>query len=804
MTDVRDSFQTLLGDTYVFERELGGGGMSRVFVAEEKALGRRVVIKVLPAELSGGVSIARFQREISLAARLQHPHIVPLLAAGEIQGLPYYTMPFVDGESLRARLAHGSLPIGEAISILRDVTKALDFAHRSGVIHRDIKPDNVLLAGTSAVITDFGVAKAISVAVTGGTLTSVGVALGTPAYMAPEQAAADPAADLRADFYALGVMAYEILAGHPPFAGRSAQALLAAHATEAPPAIAALRPATPPALADLVTRCLQKTPADRPQSAAQILAALDAVPTMSGGSAALASISAATSGASPGRARMVRLAAVAAAVVLSVVPAGLWWRGRGAGGTASEIRSIAVLPFVNTSHDTTLDYLEDGITDQVRDALNAIAELAIKARGSSQQLKGRSAHDVGAKLGVAAVLQGTVSRAGGRLHLTTELVRTSDDNALWSGTFNGQASELAGMQDTIFRAVAGLLHLGRASARSRGPGARGTDDVDAYLLFLQGRFAYDHFDFAHAVPLFEQALAKDPRFALAQAYIANAHAIVPVLGSVSLDSALALARAEADRALAVDSTVVMAYIAQAGILGGEMRLVEALAPLERALAIDSTNADVIWTYGLGLAQVGRVSEALVQLQRARRRDPLSQPATAILAEVLTMLGRYDEGIAMGKTAVALQPDAVLANRGLGLAYVASGKPDSAVAQLETAFRLGPEFGTRAALIVGYAAANRWADAERERAALLKENRGNSPNYERAMAALAFSEFDAAMTYLERAVANREAELGPVSIPCDPLFDPLKSNPRFAALMQRLGAHACSPKNRWPIVQPPRK
>jgi eukaryotic-like serine/threonine-protein kinase len=805
MTDVRDSFQASLGDAYTFERELGGGGMSRVFVAEEKALARRVVVKVLPAELAGGVSIARFQREISLAARLQHPHIVPVLTAGEIQGLPYYTMPFVDGESLRARLSHGSLPIGEAISILRDVAKALDFAHSKGVAHRDIKPDNVLLAGTSAVITDFGVAKAISDAATGGTLTSAGIALGTAAYMAPEQAAADPATDLRADFYAFGVMAYEILAGHLPFAGRSAQAMLAAHATEAPPSIASLRPATPPALADLVMRCMQKTPADRPQSAAEILSALDAVNPTSGNAVTQGPISSALPGTSRPRARSVRVSAVAAGVVLLTVAAGLWWRGRSIGVTTGGIRSIAVLPFQNTSRDSTLDYLEDGITDHVRDALNAIPELAVKARGSSRQLKGRNAREVGTTLGVVAVLQGTVSRAGDRLHLTTELVRTSDDNVIWSGTFDGRPSELAGMQDTISRAVTDRLRLGRVGEPARGPGARGTTDPDAYLLFLQGRFAYDHLDEALAAPFFERALAKDPRFALAEAYLAMTHAMLPVLGFGSLDSALALARAEADKALALDSTVVEAYIAQADIVGAGMRLDAMLAPFERALAIDSTNADVLWRYGLGLAQVGRLQEALVQLERARRRDPLSAGANGVTASVLMMLGRYDEAIAAGKAALAVDPSNVLAVRHQGSIYLFSGKPDSALAYFERAFRLQPTtFGNRAALIVGYAAAGRWTDAERERAVLLKENRGNSPNFERTLASLAFSQFDDAMTYLERAVANREAELGPLSLPCDPLFDPLKSNPRFVVVMERIGARACPSRTQWPIAPPPRE
>jgi serine/threonine-protein kinase len=278
---------TALAGTYTIERELGGGGMARVFVAEESALGRKVVLKVLPSEKSGGVPAKRFAREIWLSARLSHPHIVPLLSAGEAGGQPYYTMPLVDGKSLRERLADGPLPIPEALSLLRDVARALAYAHAHGVVHRDIKPENVLVVGGVAAVTDFGVAKAITAATanpaeegggsgTGGGLTSHGVALGTPAYMAPEQVAADPAVDHRADVYAWGVLAYELLAGRTPFAGRRAMAVMAANVNEAPEPIDRLRASTPKALATVVMRALAKPPADRP-TAEELLHALDAL-----------------------------------------------------------------------------------------------------------------------------------------------------------------------------------------------------------------------------------------------------------------------------------------------------------------------------------------------------------------------------------------------------------------------------------------------------------------------------------------------------------------------------------------------
>jgi len=283
MLDLRDRLQSALGAAYRLDNELGGGGMSRVFLAEEVRLGRQVVVKVLPPEMAAGVNADRFEREIRLAAALQHPHIVPLLTAGSQGDLLYYVMPHIAGESLRARIAHEhALPVGETVRILRDVCDALAYAHGHGIVHRDVKPDNVLLSGKHALVTDFGVAKAVSSSSGAGTLTSLGMALGTPAYMAPEQAAGDPNVDHRADLYALGALGYELLAGRPPFSGLSPQALLAAQVTATPDPVTQHRDSVPPVLAGVIMRCLAKHPADRPQSAEELLSQLEAMATPTG------------------------------------------------------------------------------------------------------------------------------------------------------------------------------------------------------------------------------------------------------------------------------------------------------------------------------------------------------------------------------------------------------------------------------------------------------------------------------------------------------------------------------------------
>ncbi len=269
---------------YPVERELSGGGMSRVFVAEESALGRRVVIKVLAAS-GPAVNAERFRREILLSARLQHPHIVPVLTAGEVDGVPYFVMPYVEGASLRARLRQdGALPIAEAVRLLRNVGAALAYAHERGIVHRDIKPDNVIVSGGVAVVLDFGVSKALAASTLAPQegVTHPGIAVGTPAYMAPEQAAGDPEVDARADLYAFGILAYELLTASTPFGGRDAAQLLRAHLIETPPPLAGRRPEVPPALAALVMRCLEKEKTARPQTATEVLDLLDAMGTPSG------------------------------------------------------------------------------------------------------------------------------------------------------------------------------------------------------------------------------------------------------------------------------------------------------------------------------------------------------------------------------------------------------------------------------------------------------------------------------------------------------------------------------------------
>jgi TolB-like protein/tetratricopeptide (TPR) repeat protein len=653
----RSTLQEALGSAYAIERELTGGGMSRVFLATEAALNRQVVVKVLPGEMAGQVSASRFKREIALAAQLQHPHIVPLLSAGQVGDLPYFTMPFIRGESLRARLVReGELPVSEAVRLLREVASALEYAHAADVVHRDIKPDNILLSGGSAMVTDFGVAKAVSSSTTQGEgqITSLGVAIGTPAYMAPEQATGDPMLDQRADVYAWGVLAYEMLTGTPPFTGRPAAALLAAHATEAPDEVTKRRPSIPPALGALVMRCLEKRPADRPQRAGEVVRALDLVTTPSGGSDPTRAGLAAT-----GPSRSVPRWAWTGAAVL-VVAAGsvlAWQRLHRPPAAAGSPRSLAVMPFQNASGDSTQQYFADGMTDDIASALNN-AGVRVAARTSSNTLgeQHASPQKVRNILGVDAVLEGKVSRLGDRLHVSADLVDASDGSTLWSFTQDRQTSDIFSVQREIIDSIVGALRirLRDQPAASLVPAG----DPALHDMVMEARYLSNTMTMVgigRAIDLFDQVLAKEP--SNAEAHLGKALALIHQAdGYVPPITVYPQAGEEVRKVLAADSTnsdarTMAASITEFYVWDWPRTRVEVARALELNPGDPLARLNEAWL----LLLQGQLDSALVVQRRALALDPLNPTQLQFMQWELIANGRYDSAYAYAQRVDSLYP-----------------------------------------------------------------------------------------------------------------------------------------------------
>jgi serine/threonine protein kinase len=465
MSSISDRLLSALGGSYTIERELTGGGMALVFVGEDHDLERKVVIKILPPELAASVSAERFRREILTVARLQHPHIVPILKAGEVDGLPYFVMPYVDGESIDIRLRRTpTFTVRETLGIMKDVARALAFAHAQGVVHRDIKPGNVLLAAGSATVTDFGVAKALSSARRSGEkgagLTNTGMSLGTILYMAPEQAAGDPDIDGRADIYSLGITAYEMLAGTAPFAALGPRAMLTARLTLAPPPLSKIRKDVPAGLERLIARCLAIDPADRPQTAAELVEALEDPQTLSGSFASSAT-RIVRRGSRVTRAVVGALALVGAIVV----SAGIYERvhtGNSSvlaestvnAGKPIDLGVIAVLPFVNLGADSSNGYLATGVTNAVAGKLMMTPGLRVLAPGRPRSVKRRSDTTSTANVAARLVLEGTVERVGDRLRVTARLSSTDDDVMQWADVFDRDVKDIFTVEDEIAGAIA--------------------------------------------------------------------------------------------------------------------------------------------------------------------------------------------------------------------------------------------------------------------------------------------------------------------------------------------------------------
>ena len=793
--DLREQLQQTIGSVYVFERELAGGGMARIFVAEEIDLGRKVVVKVLSGEIGVNLSAERFAKEVKLAASLQHPNIVPILRAGTAGDLPYYTMPYITGESLRSRVQNsGPLPTAEAMSILHDVARALEFAHSAGIIHRDIKPENVLLAGDAAVVIDFGIAKALSASRTDtkdtllsgsgrGTLTIAGSLVGTPAYMAPEQISGD-AIDARTDIYAWGILAYELLGGGHPFKDRkSAQQLMVAHVTESPPSLARRVPSLSSPIVALVMRCLQKNPDNRPQSAREVLDGL----TLASASPVDKSTFARR------RTQIIGIGALAGLLL-----AGLAGRHSLAGrfGAPAQVspgtQSLAVLPFSNVGGDTASAYFAEGMADELTSQLTKVPGLRVASRTSAFAMRANrdlDVREIGKRLGVSAVLEGTVRRAEGRLRVTTQLTSAADGLTLWSDTYERDSKDIFAVQDQITTAIITALEPtlsgGRTVALNSLATGSGTSSVEAYDLYLRGRYLLERRGkgVSRAAAYFSQAIAKDSGFARAYAGLSEALELFPYFAATPAHDVEGRATAAATRALALDPRLAEPHAALAlaqmhafhwGAANQEFRL---------ALEADSTSPTAHIQYGRYLAYTGQILAARDQFRIARRLDPLAATPSVWLSRMLSLSGDHAGAEEEASRAWELDSTLSLAHNELALDRLDAGSFAEARSALAPGEEAEPWSGVSAFVLAsmgdtaGAAAIRRTLDSLPPNTWML--------NTARAFAYLGIPDTSKALAALEAALRARE--ITPNWQPfADRMYDHVRSSARFAKIVKGFG------------------
>ena len=712
-----DGLRDALADRYVLERELGRGGMAVVYLAHDVRHDRPVALKVLLPELAASLGPERFQREIHLAARLQHPHILTVLDSGEAAGRLWFTMPFVEGESLRDRLRRErQLPVDDALRIAVEAARALDYAHKHGVIHRDIKPENIMLtADGSTLVADFGIARALDSVDDG--LTQTGFSIGTPAYMSPEQAAGDKGLDPRTDLYSLASVLYETLAGEPPFTGPTAQAMAARRLTEPAPSVRALRPTVPPAVDEAIRKALAPVAADRFATAAQFAQALHVTATGPAAATVTVAVPAGPPQAAPAgppqaapaaplsrpSRRPVPVAAVALTAGL-LIGGGLLFAWRHSGGGAEPgggTRIVAVLPFDNLG-DSADAYFADGVSDEVRTKLGQVAGLEIIARGSSLEYRHstKRANEIAHELGADYLLTGTVrwEKSGGasRVRVTPELVDARPGQAArsrWGQQFDASLTDVFQVQADIATKVADALGVALADSARRQLTAKPTESLAAYDEYLkgeaasQGMAARDPGALRRALGFYQRAVTLDSTFAIAWARISQASS--RVYGNSVPDPALgeqARLAAERARRLKPDEPLVYRAFGAYYAIVHPIRPDRAVAEYQQGVRLFPDNAMMLTALATNELTLGRWDSAATRLARATLLDPRSASIAIVLADVRTNLRQYTSADSAADRALALAPTNPAVPWQKTLVALARGDLDSARSVIRAAAR----------------------------------------------------------------------------------------------------------------------
>lgn len=738
-----DSLNLALAGRYTVRREIGRGGMATVYLADDLRHARQVAIKVLRPEVGNVVGLDRFTREIAVAARLSHPHIVALHDSGKAGESLFYVMPYIAGESLRQRMnREGRLAIEDTVTIIRQVASALDYAHALHVVHRDIKPENILLFEGEAMVADFGIALAASTTdtVTTGRLTTEGLALGTPFYMSPEQAAGDARLDARSDLYSLACVLYEMLAGEPPFTGSTPQAIIARRFTEGAPAIRRVRPGIPPHVELAIQRALSRDAGERFATCRELVDALDH-----------------------------------------------------RGTTAPPLPSVAVLPFLNLSPDPANDYFADGITEDVIAQLSKVRSLKVISRSSAMRFRKRepSLREIGQVLGVATLLDGSVRRAGDKVRIVSQLVDGSTEETLWSETYDRELTDLFAIQSDVALQIASALRAELSPREEKRISRQPTQSLVAYQHYLRGRQSYGQYTesgIRRGLEYFRMAIDEDPRFALAWTGIALAYAeLAAGAGGSSLTPAEATrsAREAANHALAIDPELGEAH--------GVLALLQTVydfdwqgseATFRRALELSPGSAEIHDHYGWLLGALERHDEAIAEVTKAQELDPLMHRSD--VATSLLRAGRLEEARAAAAEALVQEPGHGRGLSTLGWALFFLGRKEEGIARLAEAVHLNPGHTLfLSQLGMARAMAGAVDDARRILAAL--EEQAHTmyvPPYHIAYVHVGLGDYDRAMDYLERAWEERGGGL--YNVKGSFLLTSLRGHPRFEALLERMG------------------
>jgi eukaryotic-like serine/threonine-protein kinase len=670
---VPEGLRDALSDRYALERELGRGGMAVVYLAQDLRHERPVALKVLLPELAASLGPERFQREIRLAARLQHPHILTVHDSGEAAGRLWFSMPFVEGESLRDRLRRErQLPVDDALRIATEAARALDYAHQHGVVHRDIKPENILLTTDgSTLVADFGIARALA---GDDGLTQTGFAVGTPAYMSPEQAAGDRALDARTDLYSLAAVLYEMLAGEAPFTGPTAQAVAAKRLTEPPPSVRATRPAVPPAVDEAIRRALAPVAADRFATAGQLAQALHVAPsagfTATTPAATAAEPVRAAQPASSGR-RPVPVTAIALIAGLLIGGGALfaWRHGAGGAESVNGTRVVAVLPFDNLG-DSADAYFADGVSDEVRSRLGKVAGLEVIARGSSLEYRhtSKKPSEIARDLGADYLLTGTVrwDKTGGasRVRVIPELVDARPGQAAhsrWGEQFDAAMTDVFQVQGDIAAKVADALGVALADSTQRQLADKPTENLAAYDEYLKGEAASqamgvtDPPALRRAISYYQNAVTLDSTFAAAWARLS--HAQIRLYGNSVPDPALAeQARISAERARRLNPAEPLVYRAFGAYyvtMGPD--LARAAAEYQQGVRLAPDNTSLLGALANIESYLGRWDSASARLARAALLDPRSASIPGQQADIALALRQYSRADSASDRSLALGP-----------------------------------------------------------------------------------------------------------------------------------------------------